>query len=252
MSTILKALRRLEEEKQERALERDLREAVAGGRPRPAHSGGAWRRGALAVAALAVFLGSLAALGWVWLGRGDSVPQGAAAPVSAGAPEAPPARRTSPAPRRIAAESMERRAPVAAPPTRPTAEPPRARASTPPPSPPAPAVRSPEPVVESIAVEDLPVAPPQATRSEPSAPETGAARVVRLHRPEVAVPTVERTVWHPDASRRSALVAVAGEATPREIRQGEAVDGFTAVEIKPGGVTFQRDGVIFDRGVGER
>jgi hypothetical protein len=64
--------------------------------------------------------------------------------------------------------------------------------------------------------------------------------------------SVVKTVWHPDAARRIAEVSVAGEARPREVREGDRVEGLAVREIKLSGVVFERDGVQVERRVSGR
>jgi hypothetical protein len=68
-------------------------------------------------------------------------------------------------------------------------------------------------------------------------------------RPEV---WVERTLWHPNAEKRSALVRVGADGEVRELHEGDALDGVVVKEIRPSGVLFVHDGAEFKRGVGGR
>jgi len=102
-------------------------------------------------------------------------------------------------------------------------------AGAPPPSP---------PLAEASAPPPEPVAPlPPA--SEASAPVTPASSTLR----------VERTWWHPLASRREALV-VLGEEEVR-VSEGQLVGDATVKQIEPSAVVFTRGETDFRRLVGE-
>ena len=81
-------------------------------------------------------------------------------------------------------------------------------------------------------------------RAEPS-PEPEVAVVA--HRPDV---WVERTQWHPSPDKRSAIVRIGEGFEARELREGDAVDGVVVKEIRPSGVLFLHEGAEFKRGVG--
>jgi hypothetical protein len=90
-------------------------------------------------------------------------------------------------------------------------------------------------------------APPQQ-----APPASLASEAAPLPPPEPALTVrVERTLWHPTPEKRSALVRVAADGEPRELSEGDAVDGFVVQEIRPSGVIFARDGREWRRGVGE-
>ena len=61
---------------------------------------------------------------------------------------------------------------------------------------------------------------------------------------------VTRTVWHPDASRRVAMIRQGGRGEPRPFGEGESLGVLEIVEIQPAGVLFRRDGVEIKRRVG--
>jgi hypothetical protein len=86
-----------------------------------------------------------------------------------------------------------------------------------------------------------PPAPP------PAAPAPGSRRVERTPVPEVLV---RKTVWHPLAARRQAVVEVAGQGEPLELREGDAVGPLVVREISPSGVVFLHEGVELRRRVG--
>jgi hypothetical protein len=63
---------------------------------------------------------------------------------------------------------------------------------------------------------------------------------------------VERTLWHPSAGRRLAVLEVEGRAGPVELREGDAVGDLVVLQIDPGGVVFLHRGVEIRRRVGAR
>jgi hypothetical protein len=75
--------------------------------------------------------------------------------------------------------------------------------------------------------------------------------VVRSQVPDVLV---KRTVWHPDGTRREAVVEVLGGEVPRTVRmrEGESLGALQLAEIRPSSVTFIHDGVELMRRVGAR
>jgi hypothetical protein len=68
------------------------------------------------------------------------------------------------------------------------------------------------------------------------------------------VPTVyvERTIWHPMAERRVAVVALEGNDQTLELHEGDAVGPLVVGKIEPSGVFFVHDGVELRRRVGAR
>ncbi len=312
MSTILKALRRLEQEKVRS--ERPLREQVTGSgsaeRPEDVNS----RRWPVLIGGIgAGVVAGLAVLFFV-LARGDSPQEPAAAePAMAAAaapvPEARPRKRDmiqpippaaarvvpapsvapppfvapepevseevavldrgAPAPRiapdpdapapaiapqeagpgSVRPTHRRPRTPVAATPPRaaaaPIAEPPQAvtpattaalrpAASAPTPAPPAPVAKPPR-------ATEAPTPPPPVAKatSRPSAPAAAPFPALR----------VERTVWHPIAERRIAVIDVPGDGA-REVREGDEVAGAVVALIEPSGVVFRHAGRDVRRKVG--
>jgi hypothetical protein len=63
---------------------------------------------------------------------------------------------------------------------------------------------------------------------------------------------VARTVWHPDAQRRVAVVEVEGREEPLQLREGDAVGPLVVRKIEPGGVLFVRGSVEVLHPVGGR
>ena len=288
MSTILKALRRLEQER-EAQVERDLRDQVVA-HPERASESAARPRIPLLVATGAVGAVLVVALvAWVERGGGQAAPAPSASPAAQAARSAPslaPAReRPAPAPvpdaAARAAERQAQRAVVAS-------EPPAAvrplAASEPPAAPRRSAVipdRSPAPSLPQVAAAARPepppaVAPAPRTEPEPAAPVAPVSTVRTkppfkeepaplVHeragiagQPEVAARTplpglvVERTLWHPDAGRRRAVLQVEGRDGTVELREGDAVGDLVVQQIDPSGVLFLHRGVEIRRRVGAR
>jgi hypothetical protein len=92
-----------------------------------------------------------------------------------------------------------------------------------------------------------PVAP------EPPAPKVEVAKrrsaPPRAPEPEILV---VRTVWHPIASRRVAVVEFGGNGEQVEIREGDMIGPLVVGEIEPSGVYFEQDGVELRKRVGTR
>jgi hypothetical protein len=107
---------------------------------------------------------------------------------------------------------------------------------------PAPSATSEPTPVRAAAVPAPEPAPKPAPAAEPT-PEPQTAAMPAL--------LVEKTKWHPRADRRSAWLRV-GEGAPREVVEGDVVEGVLVAEIQPSGVVFDRDGEQTRRGVGER
>lgn len=258
MSTILKALRRLEQERA-RGGERPLREEVVLARPRRRGPWGVW-------AATGAALAAGFAATWLVLGSFGGTPPPAAVPAPA-----PRGGLTIPAPATpsdIAAPAPSTPIDVeAAPPAAPAApaaalssprfvpgrEPLRPAASLHPVASP-PAVAAPPP---RVAAEPPAPALPPAAVEEPilTAPIVGRApRFVDDDEVASAAPAVPvdvvRTSWHPMADRRSAWVAIAGES-PREVREGEWVGAYEVRSIEPDGVLFADGPLLVHRPVGE-
>ena len=114
--------------------------------------------------------------------------------------------------------------------------------------------------VNSTIGAELPAPAPEAiTRTpapEPALEATLSARAEPLPEPDVAVVAhrpdvwVERTQWHPSPDKRSAVVRIGEDGEARELREGDAVDGVVVKEIRPSGVLFLHEGAEFKRGVG--
>jgi hypothetical protein len=85
----------------------------------------------------------------------------------------------------------------------------------------------------------------------PREPEPREAASKEIARAEVPALRVERTVWHPVAERRLALIEFEQSAERREIREGDAVGPLVVSKIEPSGVVFVHDGIELRRRIGE-
>jgi hypothetical protein len=271
MSTILKALRRLEEAKTLQ-LPRPLREQVA---TTPAPRRGLGWIAACGAALVGVGLGAAGFIVWPQLGADPDTGRRAAAEVAAGAAATP--QRAAVAPPRVAAY-------VGTPPPAAVDPPPATRSSglsaaalasrvevveriAPPPPEPAVAVSAPPAsppaavLTAAAASEALPrpAAPPAVEVARSEAPAVGSGR----SRPPPAAPSklvrafvpgvlVVRTVWHPSAERRVAEIEVEGRPEPLVLHEGDAVGPLVVSEIEPSGVVFLHDEVELRRRVGIR
>jgi hypothetical protein len=289
MSTILKALRRLEREKSERP-DRPLREAVTRAVPPPRRRRGRW------IAAVGVLAGALAVAALVFpmlSSREEAEPEGpveiAAAPQKPTARPASKRRRSSARKPPVPARQRERPARAANGGTR--IVPPREPAAPPGLSPEAlasevevverlrpakPTVQSPSPesarqeaplpgpetglpadraAAERVQVAAAaPAAKPPATRRAEPAPKSaaGAAAPAPIRRSPVPNVYVERTIWHPLAERRVAVVELEGIEGPLELHEGDVVGPLVVGKIEPSDVLFIHDGVEMKRRVGVR
>jgi hypothetical protein len=62
---------------------------------------------------------------------------------------------------------------------------------------------------------------------------------------------VEKTLWHPQADRRVAVLALPGREDPLRVHEGDVVGTLVVAEIEPSGVVFTRDGERMRRALGE-
>lgn len=284
MSTILRALRRLEEEKAGDELQ-GLHDSVVAPTPDPGTRKG---RAVLAVAGAGLLAAALGALvSWQLLhadGRPrspDPVPGEFASRADRSIPvESPSDRALESALEALtpgtailidAVQRTARLAPVAAPPPEISPEvlvhrrlprPPEALPAQrvelePAPKPEPRAAAIPEPAPSAA-----PPAPPEpielaAARPEPESwreaaptPQTSRARSVV---PSSGIPTVKvtKTIWHPRPERRSAVVEIEGSPASRNLREGDTVGDLVLTEIKPSGVVFDYQGVELVRRIGE-
>ncbi len=240
MSTILKALRRLEEQKSS-ATPRPLRDEVV---LVPARRRS---RNGVVVALVAAFAFAVLGGALVWLL--DRAPGTTEAPIAAIAPAIDVAAPPASAP--IAAEQHERTSEVTVAAPDPIATATQAPTVPIPTAPPdfaivrprtetriAPAASAAEPEVEEY--DEVAVARPSAA---PRLPDTERGFVdesipaARVTRPRSPV-RVERTQWHPSPERRIAWVEVEGVTALREVREGERIGSYTVREIEPAAVLF--------------
>jgi len=63
---------------------------------------------------------------------------------------------------------------------------------------------------------------------------------------------VQRTIWHPDSSQRTAQVLVKGEPDPLTLHEGDAVGTLVVLRIEPSGVVFLNDRVEIHQRIGVR
>lgn len=89
------------------------------------------------------------------------------------------------------------------------------------------------------------VAKPVAKLSPPKAPPM--PKVERVPIPEFVV---TRTVWHPNAARRVASVQLKGASAVQLVSEGDEFGTLKVVEIQPAAVLFRRDGVEIKRRIG--
>ncbi len=191
-------------------------------------------------------------------------PPAAAAP---NADEAPPARGANP-PYRVASaarnaaaaqrareaqESVNLPAAVAAPDPAPVEMAVPAPAEIAPPSPAEMAVPAPAEMAAPAPVEIAPPAPAEIAAVLPAAPIPAAIakpdkkRVQRAALPELIV---AKTIWHPDAERRIAIVKLMDTDEELRLKEGDAFGPFVVESIKPNGVLFNHDGVEIHYNVG--
>jgi len=270
VSTILRALQRVEGEKGGDAEMGGLREGVVSpGEPLVREGRDRWRIGiaaSLAVLLLGFFL-------W-WMIPGEEVTEPSAPisaevatsppPVAAAPPESrpriaappPPPPVEVPAPRPVAAEPpppVEEPAPQLAQPPPPVAAAPpesRPRIAAPPPPPPV-EVPAPRPVAApplSSVEEPAPPKPVSKVPPPPAAKPPPPARVATVRPPKV---TVVKTVWHPVPERRVARIEMEGYKEPLDLHEGDAVGTLVVAEIQPSGVVFLHGGEKLHRKVGK-
>jgi len=311
VSTILKALQRLEDEKSAGA-ERSLDERVVARRPPPDPERRGLRIGAVAIGGLAV----VAAAFWFWFAREDPdaevamepPPPAAAAPAAAAKQEvaAKKPRRRSTARQAPAARAKQDSSEVeissvvevvkrldeppaesaesAAPPKR-AASPVKAGAERPTRR---PSARKPEPQVARGAAEPRP-APKQVANAKPSAaqisensapakpapappapvevaavaakpaPIAASASIpapIReseqrvVQRAKLPALNVQKTIWHPDADRRVAVVKLIDAEEVLRLKEGDAVGPLVVKTINPGSVLFNHDSIEIRYNVG--
>ena len=310
MSTILKALQRLEDEKSADT-ERSLDEQVVAHRPTPTPERRGLRIGAAVIGGLAV----AAAAFLFWLTREEpdaevamESPPPATAPavaataeVAAKKPRRKPAARPAPAARKqrdsaevevssvvevvelLDAPPADSAAPAAAPNrTIPAAktgtkrparrrsarnpEPQVARGAAEPKSAPKQVANAKPPVTEisgnsapakpaptppapvEVAVVAAKPAPTAVSASIPAPIREPEQKVIR--RAKLPALSVEKTIWHPDAYRRVAVVKLIDAEEVLHLKEGDAVGPLVVKTIKPGSVLFNHDNIEIVYNVG--
>jgi hypothetical protein len=105
---------------------------------------------------------------------------------------------------------------------------------------------------EFTARADEPSEPPASEpRPEPT-PDSAAARpAIPPAAAGASSLLVAKTLWHPQADRRVAMVSVDG-AEPRRVSEGDVVGRYLVSEIQPSGVVFLDDGEKVRRAVGAK
>jgi hypothetical protein len=279
VSTILKALRRLEEEKTRDGAPRPLREEVASGPGE--RSGRRWTL-LIPVLALAVGAGIGASAWWLWPSELERAVDTASAPSVAVTPEPlqpvaappveiPPVEELPPPIEDANAAALQEALAAAAPEMpgipddafasdvevvdRPVPTP-RIEPPPPPPveiavaepEPPAPAPRVEPPTPTRVAREIPPEPDPVPERREPERAASVAPPAAPVPAPAADV-YVTRTQWHPEHTRRSAQVQVAGQ--DRSVKEGDVVGDYLVDEIKPTGVILSRDGETIEQKIGK-
>jgi len=100
-------------------------------------------------------------------------------------------------------------------------------------------------------VEESSKKPAKSSAAPPREREPAEAASSEITRAEIPDLRVERTVWHPIAERRVALIEFERSAERLEIREGDAVGPLVVSKIEPSGVVFVHDGVEVRRRIGE-
>jgi len=249
LSTILKALRRLEEQKSA-TTPRPLRDEVV---LVPAHRRS---RGGLFVAIAAAFVFALAGGGLMWFF--DRASLDLAEPI---APAPDVAAAPTPEPMFAVAEDRATQVTVSSPaPIEGAAQQPLVPVPAPPPDfavvrpgrreeqePVAAPVEPTDADYDEVAVErPRAVAPMPAVEPGFVDEDVPTARVTRSPSPV----RVERTQWHPSPERRVAWVEVEGMTALREVREGERVGPYVVREIEAAAVLFADGSVELRREVG--
>lgn len=288
MSTILKALKRLDDQRRSESSPRTLEEQVlAPGGVAPLRSTFLDRKGRLLVGG-AVALLLVAGGGWLALRKAEAPAAASAPPRASAAPPQPVAalapRGALPSPDAIGPTPQGEparlglsapAAPIGSAPSEPpprndepegelagTPGEPRPEAARPSVAPTRQGGRSsrsaaPAPAPAPASVEARAAAPTVAREQAAATPSEPPGRGP-IPEPDTApqvaraAPTMRvlRTQWHPTPDKRSALVRAADTAEARELREGDAIDGAVVKEIRPSGVVFLRDGGEFTQGVG--
>jgi len=125
-----------------------------------------------------------------------------------------------------------------------------------------PAIEQPAPAVAATAKNAAPKPAPEAepevepkpeVKSKPAplaiaaaAPQPEAIRPAEqkvIPRAKIPALTIERTIWHPDPTRRLAIVKLLDSEEPLRLKEGDAVGPLVVESIKPSSVVFDHDGI---------
>ncbi len=270
MSTILKALDRLERERRAARARPGDAAGSPPGAPAPLPS----RRGRAAVGVCAALLaGAVLGAGalklWPGASPGEAAGEGPASPVAAAGPAEVAALAPAPSPPLEPAFSSD---PVAAAEPEPAAEllelpevpelPAPELAESPPP-PPAGADSPARELPPAALASEVAVVEPSSARAPLPRDAADEAPVAVVGRPPGAregerapAPAppeffVARTVWHPLRERRLAVLEVKGEQGVRELREGDRLGPLVVRQIDPSSVLFEHDGHSLRRRVGK-
>ena len=114
--------------------------------------------------------------------------------------------------------------------------------------------REPAPTPETRPKVEPKAAPKVEPKAEPKPPARSVARKSppRPSGPPVPEVHVTRTIWHPDASRRTAYVKYAGRVGLVELHEGDSIGPLLVTKIAPTGVSFDNRGSELHRRVGAR
>jgi len=112
---------------------------------------------------------------------------------------------------------------------------------------PAKTATAPAAPVEIAAVAPKP-APVVASKSIPAPIREPEQKVIQ--RAKVPSLSIEKTVWHPDADRRVAIVKLIGTDEVLRLKEGDAIGPLVVESIKPASVVFNHDGVEISFNVG--
>ncbi len=94
---------------------------------------------------------------------------------------------------------------------------------------------------------------PTPVSAEPPATPATSAATSGPTAPKAAAPVgVERILWHPVADKRRAWVHVAGATAPQEVREGEAVGNYEVEAIDAGSILFRAGDIEIRHKLGAR
>lgn len=110
------------------------------------------------------------------------------------------------------------------------------------------------PVEQAAVIPDPPLgvaepSEPLSASTPSSAPPTRDRKVIR--RAEIPLLSIDKTIWHPDADRRLAIVELTESGEELRLKEGDAVGPLVIKSIRPSGVLFVHDGVQIEYRVGQ-